>query len=244
MYVPTIQGLIERRILANYRIRPEALAGVVPPPFRPKLVRGWGIGGICLIRLKKIRPRWLPPFIGLGSENAAHRIAVEWDEDGQTREGVYIPRRDTSSRLNAVAGGRLFPGLHHRAAFTVVEAGNRFFVAVISDDGQTRVRIDAQIANALPSSSIFTSLEESSQFFATGVIGYSTTASPSRFDGLELHCQDWRVEPLNVGEIESSFFENQDRFPAGSVEFDCALLMRGIEHEWHTRNALCCGQSC
>jgi hypothetical protein len=244
MYVPAIQGRIDRRILANYRVRPESLARVVPPPFRPKLVRGWGIAGICLIRLKKIRPRWLPPFAGLSSENAAHRIAVEWDEDGQMREGVYIPRRDTNSRLNAVAGGRLFPGLHHRAAFTVVETDSRLCVAVISNDGQTRVRIDAKIADTFPSSSIFTSLEESSQFFAAGAIGYSATGSPSRFDGIELHCRDWRVEPLNVVEIESSFFENQDRFPAGSVEFDCALLMRGIEHEWHTRNALCCGASC
>jgi hypothetical protein len=27
-------------------------------------------------------------------------------------------------------------------------------------------------------------------------------------------------------------------FPKGSVEFDCALLMRGIEHEWHGKDDL------
>jgi hypothetical protein len=27
-------------------------------------------------------------------------------------------------------------------------------------------------------------------------------------------------------------------FPAGSVELDCALLMRGIDHEWHGREPL------
>ena len=30
-------------------------------------------------------------------------------------------------------------------------------------------------------------------------------------------------------------------FPAGSVEFDSALLMRGIDHEWHGREPLCAG---
>ena len=29
-------------------------------------------------------------------------------------------------------------------------------------------------------------------------------------------------------------------FPRGSIEFDCALLMRGIEHEWHGKGDLCC----
>jgi hypothetical protein len=49
------------------------------------------------------------------------------------------------------------------------------------------------------------------------------------------------VQPLAVERLESSFFENQRLFPAGSVEFYCALLMRGIEHEWHRRGRLCAG---
>ena len=57
-------------------------------PFRPKLVKGKGIAGICLIRLKQIRPRFVPSFLGISSGNAAHRIAVEWDEHGETKPGV------------------------------------------------------------------------------------------------------------------------------------------------------------
>lgn len=101
MRIPVIQGVIDRRILVNYRVAPEAMAGVLPPPFRPLLVHGYAIGGICLIRLKQVRPRRLPLPMGIGSENAAHRIAVQWEQDGERREGVYIPRRDTDSRLNA-----------------------------------------------------------------------------------------------------------------------------------------------
>ena len=29
-------------------------------------------------------------------------------------------------------------------------------------------------------------------------------------------------------------------FPEGSIDFDWALLMRGIEHEWHGEQDLCC----
>lgn len=115
MRIPVVRGLIARRILVNYRFDPEALARVLPPPFRPKLVAGYGIAGICLIRLQHIRPKFLPGVLGVASENAAHRIAVEWTENGLMRERVYIPRRDTSSRFNSLFGGRLFPGVHHQA---------------------------------------------------------------------------------------------------------------------------------
>ena len=56
-------------------------------------------------RLKKIRDAKRALEAG-ARENAAHRIAVEWDDGGTIRTGVYIPRRDSSSYLNVLAGGR------------------------------------------------------------------------------------------------------------------------------------------
>src|SRR5262245_54748433 len=106
MQIPVIHGLIHRRILANYQVDPEVLVQVLPPPFRPKIINGVGIAGICLIGLRQVRPQLISGNFGLSSENAAHRIAVEWTDNGVTREGVYIPRRDTSSWLNTFMGGR------------------------------------------------------------------------------------------------------------------------------------------
>lgn len=112
MKLPVIRGLIDRRILVNYRVDPPILQRLLPAPLRPKCVNGAGVAGICLIRLKRVRPRGWPGAIGLGSENAAHRIAVEWDDErGVTRSGVYIPRRDSSSRLNELVGGRILARL-------------------------------------------------------------------------------------------------------------------------------------
>ena len=90
MRLPTVTGLIDRRILANYRVDPDCMASALPQPFRPWVYRGYAVGGICLIRLKHIRPKAFPFPWGIGSENAAHRIAVEWDSDGEVRRGVYI----------------------------------------------------------------------------------------------------------------------------------------------------------
>jgi hypothetical protein len=239
MQIPIIRGIIDRRILVNFRVDKDVLARFLPSPFRPKLVNGSGMAGVCLIRLRSIRPRFVPSFLGISSENAAHRIAVEWDQDGESREGVFIPRRDTSSRLNTLVGGRLFPGVHHHADFQVEEHDDRYRVELNSDDHKTHLLVQGQIAPDLDGASVFGSLKNASDFFQRGSLGYSVTAQQGQFDGLELRTANWQVQPLDVAQVESSFFQDGDLFPAGSVEFDCALLMRQIEHEWHGRGKLC-----
>jgi hypothetical protein len=240
MQLPAIQGVIDRRMLVNYRLDPMVAARVIPPPFRPKLVNGYAIGGICLIRLKHIRPSFLPIVAGMGSENAAHRFAVEWDRDGERHQGVYIPRRDTNSRLSSLADGRLFPGEHHHARFDVSETDDRLSLKLLSDDRQVQVEVIAHLTDRMPAESVFSSLDEASEFFRNGSLGYSATADGARFDGLELCCKTWSVTPLAVESAQSSFFDDPEKFPPGSAVLDCALLMRGVEHEWHAREEMCC----
>jgi len=76
MRLSVIRGVIARRILVNYHVDPAVLAAQLPAPFRPKIVRGMGMVGICLIRLAQVRPAFLPAWLGIGSENAAHLVAV------------------------------------------------------------------------------------------------------------------------------------------------------------------------
>jgi hypothetical protein len=240
MKLPVIRGLIDRRILVNYHVDPRVLAPLLPAPFRPKLVGGFGMVGICLIRLKKLGPTFFPSQLGITSENAAHRTAVEWEDNGTMREGVFVRRRDTNSWLNSLAGGRLFPGIHHHAKFAVEESGDYFQVILRSDDQVTNMSVRGRRVDGLPTSSVFHSVDQASAFFQGGSLGYSATPDPSRFQGLELRCRNWYIEPLEMEQVRSSFFEDVSLFPKGSIEFDSALLMRGIQHEWHAKSDLCC----
>lgn len=234
MHIPVVSGVIKRRLLVNFRADPEAVARILPAPFRPKLQAGHAIVGICLIRLENIRPAHLPALLGLSSENAAHRIAVEWtDAAGKQAEGVFIPRRDTDSILNRVAGGRFFPGEHHGASFKVVDAERKIDFSMHSKDGEVSVRIVAEETDQFPGTSCFPSLEEASRFFEGGSLGYSATKDKERLDGLRLLTNDWRVGSLAVREVISSYFSNDTRFPKGTIAFDHALIMRDIPHEWH-----------
>lgn len=227
--IPIIHGVIERRILVNYRVKPEYVEKILPKPFRPKLYNGYAIAGICLIRLKNIKPKGFPDFIGLNSENGAHRIAVEWDENNEIREGVFIPRRDTSLKLNALVGGRIFPGKHFLATFNVIEKNNHFHLDFTSSDFTT-IEIDAHLTDKFNEDSVFKTLENVSDFFEKGFAGYSPNGK--YFEGLQLKTYKWEVKPLKVEKLKSSFFDDKNIFPDGVIKFDNAILMENIEHEW------------
>ena len=231
--LPTISGLIRRRILVNFRVDPECIADTLPAPFRPKLLDGAAVAGICLIRLEQVRPARFPKFVGVASENAAHRIAVEWsDSHGQTHDGVYIYRRDSNSALNRLIGGRAFPGVHNAARFDVHDATDGIRMDIVAHDGAVRIHLKGQAVRSLPDTSAFASLADASSFFECGADGYSPSADGQCVEGLRLITQRWEVQPLRLSECSSSFFGDSTRFPLGSVAFDCALLMRDIEHTW------------
>ena len=238
MKLPVIQGVIRRRILANFRVDPEVMQQQLPARFRPKLQDGRAVAGICLIRLEHIRPRFVPELVGLNSENAAHRVAVLWDEDGATREGVFVSRRDTNSQLNHFLGGRIFPGEHHQASFSVKETESEISLSYESADSEVAVKIEGTTAAALPATSVFASLAEASAFFEAGSLGYSVTHDANRLDGLNLRTDGWRVEPLEIRTISSSYFSDETKFPPGSIEFDHALIMKNVAHEWHSAEDL------
>ena len=58
MRAPSMSSIVERRLLVNYRVDPEVAASLLPAPLRPQLANGWGVAGICLIRLGRLRPSW------------------------------------------------------------------------------------------------------------------------------------------------------------------------------------------
>jgi len=233
--IPAIRGIIRRRILVNYRVEPAQVAVIVPPPFKVRLVDGSAMAGVCLIRLERVRPAVVPgDAIGLASDNVAYRVAVEWEDPDthERRQGVYIPRRDTSSSLQRAFGGRFFPGEYHHSRFTVSDHDGRLAIHVSSDDGGGNVELEASESDAFPEDSVFSSLAEASHFFEEGSIGYSAKRHDDRLDGLLLLTESWAVQPLSIHHARSTFFERIEASAPGSVTLDNALIMRDVPHEW------------
>jgi hypothetical protein len=235
---PDIEAIIDRRLLLNFRVDPAIATRLVPAPFRPNLSTGFAIAGVCLIRLTQLRPHGLPRAIGITTESAAHRFAVEWDTEAGTDHGVYIPRRDTNSRLSVLLGGRVFPGEHHRCSFRANEGNGSHDLELTSVDLTTQISVKARAASSLPNGSVFRDVDDASEFFRRDTLGYSETRYPGNYDGLELRAAHWNIDPLSVDHVSSSYFADPTIFPPGTVEFDCALSMRRTPAQWRSRPQL------
>jgi uncharacterized protein YqjF (DUF2071 family) len=230
-----VTGIIDHRILLNFRIDPEVMKKNLPEEFTPKVVNGYAIGGICQVSLSEMRAKGMPSIVGNGSHNAAHRIAV----DSSQGEGVYVTRRDTNSWLNTISGGRVFPGVYSKANFDVTVSGDLYSVRIENKKRELIMSISAEVVSELPEGSVFESTEEVSDFFKTGNIGWSSREQSNQFDAIELTTVEWRMEPLKVKESFSAYFSNTSMFPKGSVEFDSAMIMRNLKHSWVSRDNLC-----
>ena len=231
--LPVIEGLLDRRILLNYHFDPAELRRFLPSPFEPRTFKGRGVGGICMIRFKDLRPRRFPRALSIDSENAAHRIAVEWTSDGTKHEGVYIPRRDTASEFNYLTGGRIFPGIFQKARFTVNESQGHYHVEISDNGNPPHVIFDGEDTTEYSPTSIFSNIDEASAFFAKGAVGYSAARDNSHFQGMELRLLEWQISPLKINKAFVKLFEDGKTFPNNTVILDSAMVMRKLKHEWH-----------
>ncbi len=138
-----------------------------------------------------------------------------------------------------MTGGRLFPGVHHQATFEVNENDNDYHIKILSADHEVQIEVEGVVCEEVPNTSVFDSLEDASNFFAAGSLGYSPSHTPGNFEGIELKTNQWQMEAMDISKVSSSFFNQKNQFPEGSIQFDSALIMRHLEHEWHNRGELC-----
>ena len=221
---------IVRRVLINHRADVDAVRRLLPEPFRPEIVRGSAVIGICVVELAEMRPAGAPRRLGRYSQSAAHRVAVEWDEDGALRRGVYVLRRHSASRLNVAVGGRLFPGVHHSAEFapTIADHDGSFRIDMMAGDA---THVSAQLRRAAAwQSELFGDVADASAFFERGSLGLSPRRNGLRLDAVELQAERWHVDPLRLESATSTLFEQL--LPSGSYEPDCALVMHDVRAVW------------
>ena len=228
-----IGGVIKRRILINYRMMPELIKPLLPPPFRPRLHNEFAIAGICLVRLEELRPAGFGFAPGFSCENAAHRVAVEWTgRSGQINEGVYVLRRDTDSWLASFLGKRGLGVEQNRARFRVSDDGQKVDLEMTAKKTGVAVQVRGQTAGELWYNSGFKNLAEASDFFEREKVAYSNSVAFGKTRGLRLDTSHWKVEPFSTEHIYSSFFGDKQRFPESEIFLEGALIMRNARHEW------------
>jgi hypothetical protein len=231
--LPILEGIIARRLVLNYRADPRLFSSIVPSPLQVATINGFAVFGICLIRLEKVRPKGFPSIVGVTAESMAHRIAVRFPYRGQSKDGVFIWRRDTSQCLMSAFGGYLFPGIFNPARFQVKDSPSAVVMDIKTRRGEADTQLTAHYGGEWKPTALFETLDGASQLLKQGDCGFSCTRSATRLEGMRLAAQDWKVSPLQVENYKSVFFDKLAAKLGCGFEFDHAIAMHGIRHEWH-----------
>ena len=196
MRAPALRGRIDRRISVFYRLDPMAARSLLPAPLRPRLVRGWALGGVCILRLARMRPRMLPIPLGLASELAWHRIAVEWEEEGRPMHGHYLLRSETDSRLAPFPGARLVPSPDDCTRIEVRSSDAALTARVESGDGTTDLDLAASLGS-WRSDALFKSANAARASIASGHVVWDGDEQ-GELEGVELRSTGGTAQGLEV----------------------------------------------
>ncbi|MEM7367373.1 MAG: hypothetical protein AAF587_02160 [Bacteroidota bacterium] len=229
-----VEGLIEWKILINYKVELGVLQRFLPQPFFPRSIRGFGLVGIAVTKQKGLRSVGVPLSVGFSSMIVEHQIAASWENAGKLCHGLYIPRRDTSSLLQMMVGDRLSGGMHHLSRIRARIRYDRYTLGMRSIDQQgVKVQLMAKLTDRFPMGSVMKELETAVDFFESGKIAYSPLYKKSVFEGIAWQAKDYSIQPLRVERLNGNYWEELAGFPAKSVFFDHALLIQGAPHQWN-----------
>lgn len=230
----TVKGLIDWKILINYKVELSVLQQYLPKPFFPRSIRGFGLVGIAVTKQKGVRSIGRPAPLGLNAMLVEHQAAVTWEDGGRLRHGLYIPRRDTSSLLQLMMGDRLSGGLHHLARIRARIRQDRYVVSMrgMNQEG-VRAKLMAKLTDRFPMGSVMKELETAVSFFESGKVAYSPLYKHSIFEGVEWNAQDFSIQPLRVERLEGNYWEEIAGFPKKSIFFDHAILIQGAPYQWN-----------
>jgi len=246
----TITGVIARRVMLNYRIDQDVAREILPSSFSPQLFHRYAIGGLCLMQFADIEGNFLPVWMGPNTDAVSYRIAVTWEEDGEMKSGHYIPRRESNSFLNRNLGDKAFTGIVSRSKFETTVADKVISMKVVGIDDRSEIEFLGRIESEMPNNSVFSTLEEVSEFLRKDSVGYSPALENGYYHGLEttglyhgieIDPTEWVVEPMSIGIAESTFFDDRKIFPPGSIEVDSALVMQNVVHSWNSRGPISAG---
>src|SRR5438132_8997738 len=116
----TLVGTIERCWLFVYQT-PAAEARTLVPAALELVKHGdCAFWNIVVCRLRAMRPRGFPAFVGVGYWHVAYRFYVRFQPaSGASDEGLFFARSDCDSRAMAVMGNLLHAFNFHTAEMAV-----------------------------------------------------------------------------------------------------------------------------
>ncbi len=219
-----LQRTLHSRCLVYYRAEPDVIARLLPEDVEPAVYRGYSLVG-----LRWTRCTGIPGF---------RRSAPVWDElsfcfpvasDDEGSHRVWVSRRETSSRFSAHWVSRVVRGEYELASFEVEDTPARLELTV-EHDGTEELHLSAESRGEFVGSLFLSTHQVEEYLQRSGAIQPRNPLVPSAPD-LAAAGGNWAIDPLAIYELRCPYFEDEARFPKGSLQQDSAFRLVRVRVE-------------
>ncbi|HZF13527.1 MAG TPA: DUF2071 domain-containing protein [Thermoanaerobaculia bacterium] len=213
--------------LVQFSLDLEEAARALPPPLVPRRIAGRALVSLVHVRLRRMRPTFLPGLVGFSYRHVAFRLLVDdpalappppSDPEAAGR-GIFFVRSFTDRPLLAHAGNLL---THYRLTPAELAVDPRGLA--VREGGRRLSYRKAVLGAEVPSPGLFGGWAE-----ARAVVGALDRAYAVDPDGgvweTRIKRPDWPLEPLALAGFATDFFE--------SARLECAFRVASvIPYHW------------
>jgi hypothetical protein len=219
--------------LVNFAVQPEVMRRLLPGPIEPDLFEGEAYLSIVIADMEKMRPAFLPRFLGVTYNQVVYRAVVRCRGEA----GVHFLRSDADDALMSLAGDWLtFFRFHHsRVAIRHERRHLHFDLTTPGHCADIHASFDLGSARqALPPGSRFKTLAEAQDFLVELFAAFAHDPFTQHTSRVRIKRGEWKIAVVDDRRAHYPFMQDGPLFPAGCARLDSIFYVKDLPYYWHT----------
>jgi hypothetical protein len=221
-------------LVLTYAFPQELLQPMLPPGLALDRYEDYGFVAIALVETQKLRPSFVPKFLGRDFVLSGYRIFARLGSDSGARRGLYILRSD-ANRRSMVIGGNCFTHYRYQLCQAHCEQREKLLTwRIATPGGEADLAVTADLSSEpapLPEDSPFPDLKTARRF--AGPLPYTfdyerQTHSIIAIRGVRTA---WQPQPVRVQVDMPAYFRRQP-FRQALPLLANAFHLKGVPYRW------------
>ena len=230
-----VRAHFDRSLVLTYAFPEALLRPLLPPGLVLDTYAGQGFLAIALVQTRRLRPNFLPAFLGRDFFLSGYRIFSRLGNESSALRGLYILRSDTDRRLMAIAGN-WFTHYSYRLCQTTCRcANNELSWQIATPESEADLHVTAYLDSRpapLPDGSPFENLKMARRF--AGPLPYTFTFEPQTRSIVIVkgNRKQWDPQPVHVLLHQPPTYLSREPFCNSPARLANAFYLQDVQYSW------------
>ncbi|HEV8268934.1 MAG TPA: DUF2071 domain-containing protein, partial [Thermoanaerobaculia bacterium] len=213
----------------------DVLTPLLPPGLTLDAYEGWGFLAIAMVKTRRLRPAFLPAFLGRDFFLSGYRIfARHRTAEGRELRGLRILRSDTDSRWMTFFGNLLTHYNYRKCDVDERRTPDELQLSIATPEAEADLSLRARLsatAAAPPKGSPFPDLDVARRYAGPLPFTFDYERATHSIVMIQGVRSNWNPRPVEV-EVEKNTFLTQGRFAGVPATLANAFCIEDIPYSW------------